>query len=137
MNFKIKALTSKADGGDMCLMDSATKHTILKENKFCLILASIKAKINTISKSINLTKSSRRAIILLKNGTKLCINDVLYSSKFIRNLLSFKDIRNNGYHIEIMSENSTEFIYITINVFKIRLILEKLFVLSSGLYYTI
>ena len=50
---------------------------------------------------------------MLLKGTKLCIDGVLYSSKSSRNLLSFKDIRYNGYHIETNNEGSEEFLYIT------------------------
>ena len=38
--------------------------------------------------------------IMLPKCKKFCIDDTLYSSKSKRNLLSFKDIRSNGYHIE-------------------------------------
>ena len=41
---------------------------------------------------------------MLLNGTRFHINDALYSSKSTRNLLSYKDIRKNGYHIESMNE---------------------------------
>ena len=60
----------------------------------------------------------------------------LYSSKSSRNLLSFKDIRYNGYHIETNNEGSEGFLYITSIVSGQKLILEKLPIFSSGLYYT-
>ena len=50
---------------------------------------------------------------MLPKGTKLCIYDALYSSKSSRNLLIFKDISYNGYHIETNNEDSEEFLYIT------------------------
>ena len=53
------------------------------------------ANAQTIYGSINLIEGSRRANILLPEGTKLCIN---YSIEYKRNLLSFKDICRNGYH---------------------------------------
>ena len=137
MDPKIEALISKAGDGNLCLVDSATTHTILKEKKFFLTLSPIKVKINTISRSINLIEGSGRATIMLNNETKLSINDTLYSSRSRRNLLSFKDIRKNGYHLETINENSTEFICITSNTSGRRLILEKLSTLLSGLYYTI
>ncbi|KAM3690454.1 hypothetical protein ACJW31_09G121500 [Castanea mollissima] len=93
--------------------------------------------VNTISGLSNLIKGSRRAIIMLPKGTKLCIDDALYSSKSSKNLLSFKDIRYNGYHIETNNECSEEFLYITSIVLDQKLILEKLPIFSSGLYYTI
>ena len=73
---------------------------------------------------------------MLSNGTKFCIGDVLYSSKAKRNLLSFKDIRGNGYHIETNNEGSKEYLCITSLVSSQKFILEKLPIFSSGLYYT-
>ena len=60
----------------------------------------------------------------------------MYSSKSSRNLLSFKDIRYNGYHIETNNEDSEKFLYITSIVSGQKLILEKLSIFSFGLYYT-
>ena len=76
-------------------------------------------------------------IIMLPKGTKLCIEDALYFSKSSKNLLRFKDIRYNGYHIETNSEGNEEFLYITSIVLGQKLILEKLPSFSSRLYYTI
>ena len=73
---------------------------------------------------------------MLPKGTKLCIDDALYSSKLSINLLRFKDIHYNGYHIETNNEGSEEFLYITSIVSGQKLILEKLPIFSSGLYYT-
>ena len=53
---------------------------------------------------------------MLPKGTKLCIDDTLYSFKSSRNLLSFKDIRYNGYHIATNNEGSEEFLYIILIV---------------------
>ena len=44
-----------------------------------------------------------RVNIMVPNGTKFHINDTLYSSTFKTNLLNFKDIHRDGYHIEIVS----------------------------------
>lgn len=77
----------------MCLVDSATMHTILKKNIFFLTLALIKAKVDTILGLINLIEGSERVTILLKNETKLIINDILYSNRSRRNVLNFKDIK--------------------------------------------
>ncbi|KAK4578305.1 hypothetical protein RGQ29_028430 [Quercus rubra] len=86
--------------------------------------------------SSNSIKVSGRAIIILPKGTKLCIDDDLYSSKSSRNLLNFKYRCYNGYHIETNNEGSEEFLYITSIVLGQKLILEKLHIFSSGLYYT-
>ena len=106
-------INSKMNREDFCLADSVTTHTILKDKKYFQILKLCKANVNTISGSSNLIEGSERAIIMLPKGTKLCIDDALYSSKSSRNLLSFKDIRYNGYYIETNNEGSEEFLYFT------------------------
>ena len=78
-----------------------------------LELTLIKANASTISGTINLVEGSRRANIELPNGTRFHINDALYFRKLRRNVLNFKDIRRNGYHIETMSEGNVEYLYIT------------------------
>ncbi|KAB2009826.1 hypothetical protein ES319_D10G193900v1 [Gossypium barbadense] len=94
------------------------------------------AHVNTIPGSSKLIEGFGRAIILLPKGTKFVIDDTLYSTKSQRNLLSFKDIRLNGYHIEIMNEKNIEYLYIT-NVERAKkYVLERLLAFSSGLYYT-
>ena len=50
---------------------------------------------------------------MLPDGTRFHINDALYSRKSTRNLLNFKDIRKNGYHIETVNEGNKESLYIT------------------------
>ena len=108
---------------NFCLADSTTTHMILKDKKYFKILKL--CNVNTISGSSNLIEGSGRATMLPK-GTKLCINDALYSSKSSRNLLNFKDIRYKGYHIETNNKGSEEFLYITSIVSSQKLILEKL-----------
>ena len=72
---------------------------------------------------------------MFPKGTKICIDDVLYSSKSRRNLLSFKDIRGNGYHIETNNEGSEEYLYITSIISGQKLVLEKVSIFSFRLYY--
>ena len=76
------------------------------------------------------------ANVMLRNGTRFHINDALYSSKSTRNLLSFKDIHINEYHIETMNEGNIECLYITSIVSGKKIIMEKLLAFSSGLYHT-
>ena len=73
---------------------------------------------------------------MLPKGIQICIDNVLYSSKSKRNLLSFKDIRGNGYHIKTNNEGSEEYLYIISMILGQKLVLEKLHIFSSGLYYT-
>ena len=132
----IDGFNSKMMGKDFCLADSATTHTILKDKKYFQQLSLSKTYANTILGSSNLIEGFGRANIMLSKGTKLYIDDALYSFKSRRNLLSFKDICYNGYHIETNNKDSEEYLYITSMVSGQKLILEKLHIFSSGFYYT-
>ena len=74
-------INSKMTSKEFCLADSATTHTTLKDKKYFQNLILCKANVNTISGSSNLIEDFGRAIIILPNGTKLCIDNALYSSK--------------------------------------------------------
>ena len=91
-----------------------------------------KSNVNTISGPIDLIQGSGRATIILLRGTKIHINDTLYSAKSKRDLLSFKDIHRNGYHIETMNDDSNECLLITSIIFGEKHILEKLHSYSCG-----
>ncbi|TYH27915.1 hypothetical protein ES288_A02G105300v1 [Gossypium darwinii] len=94
------------------------------------------AHVNIISGSSKLIEGFGRGIILLSKGTKFIIDETLYSTKSQRNLLSFKDIHFNGNHIETMTENNIEYLYITNVECGKKYVLERLPNFSSGLYYT-
>jgi hypothetical protein len=123
-----KAMTSIKDE---CLEDSGTTNTIIKNKRYFSQLSPTKTHVNIISGISNLIEGSGRAYILLPERTQLIINDALYSSKSRRNLLSFKDIRRNGYHIETMTENNIEYLQITTIKYGLEIILEKMEALSS------
>ena len=115
-----------------CLVDYATTHTILRDKKYFSNLTLVPFNVQTISGLVELIKGSGRATIVLPNGTKLQIDDALYSNKSNRNLLSFKDIRRNGFHIKTMNHNGNEYLLITGQ----KQILEQLISSSYGLYQT-
>ncbi|BAB02592.1 retroelement pol polyprotein-like [Arabidopsis thaliana] len=94
------------------------------------------ASVTTVTGNAKIIEGSGRANISMPMGTQLEIVDALYSPKSQRNLLSFKDIRRNGYHIETMSEGSIKYLQITSNIQGSKNILEKLLAFSTGLYYT-
>ena len=83
----------------------------------------------------NLIEGSGRANIMLQNETRFHSNDALYSRKSTRNLLSFKDIHKNGYHIETMNEGNKESLYITSIIYGKEIVAEKLPAFSFGLYH--
>ncbi|KAK7302565.1 hypothetical protein RJT34_13457 [Clitoria ternatea] len=130
------ALYGRVRDEGVAVHQCATTHTILKNEKFFYHMEKQEANANTISGSINIIEGSGRASILLPGGTKLHIESALYSKKSQRNLLSFKDIRRNGYHIETTNEGKDEYLYITKLISDKKCILEKLPSFSSGLYYT-
>ena len=129
-------MSACVNNGDICLADSATTHTILKNKAYFHHLVMKEANVSTIFGSTNIIEGSGRVSILLPGGTKLHIDSALYSPKSQRNLLSFKDIRKNGYHIETTNEGNIEYLYITMMIKDKKYILEKLPSFSSGLYYT-
>ena len=73
---------------------------------------------------------------MLSNGTELTIKEVLYSPRSGRTLLSFRDIRDNQYHIETTEDNGSEFLCITSYEYGQKRIHEKLERLPSRLYIT-
>ncbi|GAV91489.1 hypothetical protein CFOL_v3_34884, partial [Cephalotus follicularis] len=93
-----------------------------------------KANVGTISGTSDLIEGFGMASFVLSNETQIRITNALYSKKSRRNLLSFKNIRLNGYHIETTNENDKEYLYITGNVFGRKQIPKKLSGLSCGLY---
>ena len=111
MDLCVGWLSSKINGGEICLADSATTHTILQDQKYFSHKTLVESNVNTISGPVGLIDGSRRATIMLPCGTIFHINDVLYSIRSRRNLLSFKDIPHNGYHIEITYDNNKEYVY--------------------------
>ncbi|GAV73655.1 hypothetical protein CFOL_v3_17138, partial [Cephalotus follicularis] len=102
--------------------------------KYFSYLTIAKANVGTISGTSDLMEGSGMASFVLSNGTQMRLIDALYSTKSRRNLLSFKDIHLNGYHIETTNENGKEYLYITGNSSGRKQILEKLPGLSYGLY---
>ena len=73
---------------------------------------------------------------MLSNGTILTIKEALYSPRSGRTLLSFRDIRDNKYHLETTDDNGSEFLCITSYEYGQKHIHEKLERLPSGLYIT-
>ena len=122
--------------GDACLADCATTHKILRDKKYFSNFTLAQSNVHTISGPVNLIKGYNKATIILSKDTKLQIEDTLYSKKSSRNLLSFKYIRRNGYHIETMNHDANEYLLITSIISGQKCIFEQLPSLSCGLYQT-
>ena len=69
--------------GDACLDDYATTHTILRDKKYFSNFTLVQSNVHTISSPVNLIKGSGKTTIILLKGTKLQIEDPLYSNKSI------------------------------------------------------
>ena len=118
--------------GYACLVDCATTHTILCVKKYFSNLTLVPFNVQTISGPVDLIKGFGRATIVLPNGTKFQIEDALYSNKSNQNILSFKDIHQNKYHVETMNQNGNEYLLIIGQ----KQILEQLISSSYRLYQT-
>lgn len=100
--------------GDLCLADSGTTHTLTDKKYFSnLKLKDSVENVCTISVNAKMIKGYGRAKLSMLKGTKFEISDALDSSDLYTNLLSFKDIRRNGYHIESI-------INVALNIFALR-----------------
>ena len=117
---------------DTCLVDCATTHTILHDKKYFSNLTLVQSNINTILGPVDLIKGFGRATIILPSDTQFQITDALYSDASNRNLLSFKDIRRNRYHVETMNHDGLEYLLITNIIYGKKQILEQLTSLSCG-----
>ena len=136
MNSYSLLMAFKTRNNDICIVDSATTYSIFKDAKYFCSLQMGESYVTTISGNTKIIEGSGTANILLPRGTKIMINNALFSPRSNRNLLSFRDVRCNGYHLETGNENDKECLYITSIVSKEKCIHEKFFSFSSGLYYT-
>lgn len=93
-------------------------HTIFEDEKHFSSLTLLKANVNTISVAANMTNFSGRANIMLPRETKFVLNDTLFLSRSKRNLLNFKYIRRNRYHVETINEINVDYLYTTSRVFR-------------------
>ena len=119
-----------------CLADCGTTHTILRHRHLFTEFTPCSTPVTTIIGTGNLIKGRGAAEFLLPNGTKFHVTDALFAPRGNRTLLSFKDIRTNGYHMETHTENGIEYMYITSNECGRKRIHEKLIRQSTGLYMT-
>ena len=72
---------------------------------------------------------------MLPKGTHLEISDALYSPSSKRSLLSLKDIRMNGFHIETTGEGNKESLQIIEIVHGNKKVLEFILALSTSFYH--
>ena len=88
------------------MLDSAMAHTIPCGKYIFSNVILHKVNVQTILGHAEIIDSFGNATIVLRNDTTLHIEDTLLSSRSKRNLLSFKDVHRDGYHLETMNEQN-------------------------------
>ena len=100
---------------ELCLVNSGTTNSILRETKYFLTLTKRQENVLTIAGRDATIVGSGRATIVLSMGTQITIEDALLYPDSKRTLLSYGDIRQNGFHIEIRDDNNEEILLVTKN----------------------
>ena len=98
---------------ELCLVDSGTRNSILREMKYFQTLAKMNGDILTIVGRDTVIVGTGRAIFTLPSGTQLTIEDALLYPDSSRTLISYRDIRKNGFHIETHEDNKEEYLLFT------------------------
>jgi hypothetical protein len=121
---------------ELCIVDSGATNSILREIKYFQTLKKREGNILTIAGHDALIVGSGRATITLPMGTQITIEDALLYPESTRTLLSFRDIRKNGFHVETHEDSKEEYLLFTkLTAFGKR-ICEKISSLQHGLYFT-
>jgi len=85
---------------EICLVDSCTTNTILREVKFFQTLTKREGQVLTIAGRDAMIVGSGRATFILPMGTQIHIEEALLYPDSTRTLLSYRDIWKNGIHVE-------------------------------------
>ena len=121
---------------EMCLVDSGTTNSILRETKYFQTLTERQGNVLTIAGRDAMIVGTGKATITLPMGTQITIKNALLYPNSTRTLLSYRDIRKNGFHVETHEDNNGEFLLVTKENRYGKDILERFTTLPSGLYYT-
>jgi hypothetical protein len=97
----------------MCIVDSCTINTILRETKYFQTLTKRTENILTITGRDACIVGSEKATIILLMGTQVTIENALLYLDSTRTLLSYRDIHKNGLHTVTHEENNEESLLIT------------------------
>jgi hypothetical protein len=121
---------------EMCLVDSCTINTILREMKYFQTLTKMTGNILTIVGRDTCIVGSRKATIILLMGTHITIENAWLYPDSTHTLLSYRDIHKNGLHIVTHEKNNKESLLNTKTNEDGYDILERIPSLPFGLYYT-
>ena len=95
---------------ELCLVDSCTTNSILREMKYFQTLKKREGNIMTIAGRDALIVGSERATITLPMGTQIMMEDALLYPGSTCTLLSFRGVRKNGFHVETHMDNKKKFL---------------------------
>jgi hypothetical protein len=121
---------------EICLVDSCTTNTILREVKFFQTLTKKEGQVLTIAGRDATIVGSGIATIVLQMGTQINIEEALLYPNSTCTLLSYRDIRKNGIHVETPEEYNEEFRLLTKDTGYGKQTLEKVPFPPSRFYYT-
>ena len=89
------------------LVNSATTNTILRDKKYFSYLGPMMTKhITTVTGSHLISYQIGEACLIMSGGTYIRISRIVYLPMSTRNLLSFQDIRRNGFHLCTAKEDN-------------------------------
>ena len=97
---------------DLCIPDSGTIHTILKNIDYFSEIKPTKTVVKIILGLVDLIEGIGKTKFMLPNGTKFIIDEALFSPKSTRNLLSFDDIYRNGCDTQSVTINGKKYLNI-------------------------
>jgi hypothetical protein len=121
---------------EICLVDSCTTNTILREIKYFQTITKRTRNILAIVGCGACIVGSRKTTIIPSMGTQVIIKNALLYPDSTRTLLSYIDIRKNELCIVTHEENNEESLLVTKTNGDGFDILERIPSLPSGLYYT-
>ena len=121
---------------ELCLVDSCTTNSILREMKYFQTLKKREGNIMTIVGRDVLIVGSGRATITLPMGTQITMEDALLYPDSTRTLLSFRDVCKHGFHVETHMDNKEKFLLFTKLTGYGKQICGKISLLQTGLYFT-
>jgi hypothetical protein len=120
---------------EMCIMDSYTTNSILRETKYFQTLTQRSRNVLTIAGRNTTIVGSGRVTIMFSNGTQVTIEDALLYPDSTHTLINFRYIQKSGLHVCTHEDNKEEFLLITKSSGYGHEVLERIPSTLSGLYY--